>query len=174
FLGTTPDSQKRLRQHNGEIAAGAEDKGKTTLIYTVLIIIGITKFVLIVYGFPNKKAALHFEWAWQHPYLSRHLQNSNYWKNGNTIKMKFRVLQEMLRINVFGRWSLHLHIVMSLKDLAELVNPSHPVFDIGQFPKHMKVTQGPFERSYGDKYAFAYVNGIPRGKFYITFIILYN
>ncbi|KAF0382184.1 hypothetical protein F8M41_011961 [Gigaspora margarita] len=71
----------------------------------------------------------------------------------------------MLRVNAFGRWSLHLHIVMSLKDLPELVNPSHSVFDIEQFPKHTKVTQGSFEdyqRSYGDKYALVYVNGIPR------------
>ena len=49
----------------------------------------------------------------------------------------------MLRVNAFGRWSLHLHIVMSLKDLAELVNPSHPVFDIGQLRKlykaHLKI-----------------------------------
>ncbi|CAG8857048.1 16790_t:CDS:2, partial [Gigaspora margarita] len=76
----------------------------------------------IVYGFPNKKAALQ---AWQH-----HRKNKNE--------------------------ALHL---------SELVNPSHPVFDIEQFPKHTKVIQGSFEdyqRSYGDKYAFVYVNGIPR------------
>ncbi|CAG8781207.1 2000_t:CDS:1, partial [Gigaspora margarita] len=81
---------------------------------------------------------------------------------------------EMLRVNAFGQWSLHLHIVMSLKDLSELVNPSHPVFDIEQFPKHTKVTQGLFEdyqRSYGNKYAFIYINGIPRGKFYIVFLL---
>ncbi|CAG8766836.1 1660_t:CDS:2, partial [Gigaspora margarita] len=46
-----------------------------------------------------------------------------------------------------------------------------------QFPKHTKVTRGSvedYQQSYDDKYAFAYVNGIPRGKFYVTFIILYN
>ncbi|CAG8726152.1 14785_t:CDS:10 [Dentiscutata erythropus] len=152
YIGTTPDPQKRLRQHNGEIAAGAErTKGKRPW-----------KFVLIVYGFPNKKAALQFEWAWQHPYLSRHLKNSNYRKNDNTIKTKLSVLQEMLSVNAFSRWSLHLHTVIPIKDLADIVSP---VFDIGQLPKHMKVTQGSFEdyqKNYGDKYAFSYVNGIPR------------
>ncbi|CAG8709576.1 9198_t:CDS:2, partial [Scutellospora calospora] len=147
--------QKRLRQHNGEISAGAErTKAKRPW-----------KFVLIVYGFPNKKAALQFEWAWQHPYRSRHLQKCNYRKNENTIKSKLRVLQEMLRVNAFSRWSLHLHIVMPIKDLIEMASPTHSIFDLGQLSKHMKVTQGPFEdyqKNYGDKYAFAYINGLSR------------
>ena len=30
---------------------------------------------MVVHGFPSKLAALQFEWAWQHPWRSRHLRD---------------------------------------------------------------------------------------------------
>lgn len=36
---------------------------------------------MIVHGFPSKLAALQFEWAWQHPHMSRHLRDGD----GNAI-----------------------------------------------------------------------------------------
>lgn len=32
---------------------------------------------MIVYGFPSKLTALQFEWAWQHPHISRHLRGED-------------------------------------------------------------------------------------------------
>jgi structure-specific endonuclease subunit SLX1 len=54
-------------EHNGEISQGAwKTKHNRPWIMH-----------MIVHGFPSKLAALQFEWAWQHPQLSRHLKTAD-------------------------------------------------------------------------------------------------
>ncbi|KAI0319349.1 hypothetical protein OF83DRAFT_817873 [Amylostereum chailletii] len=65
YIGSTPSPPRRIRQHNGEITQGAW-KTKHNRPWVMQ---------MIVYGFPSKLAALQFEWAWQHPHISRHLRD---------------------------------------------------------------------------------------------------
>ena len=64
YVGFTNEPQKRLRQHNGEIKGGA----RKTRMGRPWEMLGF------VHGFRSKVAALQFEWAWQHPTMSRFLK----------------------------------------------------------------------------------------------------
>jgi predicted GIY-YIG superfamily endonuclease len=58
YVGFTTNVDRRLRQHNGEIAGGAKaTRG------------GSWKRICTVAGFPTQQSALQFEWKWKH--LSR-------------------------------------------------------------------------------------------------------
>tara|TARA_X000001036_G_C20690054_1_gene809078 strand:- start:4682 stop:5089 length:408 start_codon:yes stop_codon:yes gene_type:complete len=57
YAGVSPDPEKRLRKHNGEISGGAK--------YTASKGSGWTH-ICLVKGFPTKIEALQFEWAVKH------------------------------------------------------------------------------------------------------------
>ena len=61
YVGFTVNPLRRIRQHNGLIKGGAR-KTKSKRPWA---------FVALVHGFQSQVEALQFEWAWQHPKISR-------------------------------------------------------------------------------------------------------
>ena len=86
YVGATVDLEKRLRQHNGEIAGGAimttskVKKGKTW------------SRVCYVSGFPDWRAALQFEWRWKQ--ITRKLSGS-----GLPVERRFKALRTLLELD---------------------------------------------------------------------------
>lgn len=79
YVGMTCDLDRRLKQHNGEQSGGAAaTRGREWMR------------VCHVQGFPDKTAALQFEWAWKH-------RTRNY-KGGATtpLQRRLKALQELL------------------------------------------------------------------------------
>ena len=60
YVGVTPDLERRLRQHNGEIGGGARATAGRRW-----------ERIGHVSGFPDMRAALQFEWRWKQ--MSRRL-----------------------------------------------------------------------------------------------------
>ena len=75
-MGVTPDLDRRLRQHNGELAGGAAaTHGR------------VWRRVCHVRGFPDHRAALQFEWRWKQ--ISRGL-------TGTPMERRAKALQTLL------------------------------------------------------------------------------
>lgn len=127
YIGKTTDPNRRIFQHNhGSVAGGAwrtSNKGPWDM-------------VLVVHGFPNDISALRFEWAWQHPAISRRL-NTIPKKKSNEKKFdhELRLLGCMLRM---GPWD---RLPLIIQWLLPQYQKSFPV-DL-QPPLHMPICLGP-------------------------------
>ncbi|KAI1786373.1 hypothetical protein LXA43DRAFT_59068 [Ganoderma leucocontextum] len=106
YIGSTPSPPRRIRQHNGIISQGAW-KTKHNRPWVMQ---------MIVQGFPSKLAALQFEWAWQHPHISRHLRDND----GQAVfthsgKFKYlttnvKVARNMVSSHPYNTWPLSVKL----------------------------------------------------------------
>ena len=131
YVGYTVNPLRRIQQHNlGREKGGAkktENKGPWTM-------------VLIVHGFMSNMAALQFEWAWQHPQLSKRVRDKVVCldQNGSrkqTLDYQLRVLAVLLAsepwkvLPLCVRWVTPSMRKASLEKEKEI--PGHIVFKEG-------------------------------------------
>lgn len=104
----------------------------------------------MIYGFPSKKHALQFEWAWQKPLQSRHVKcvaDTNFFKerlkkssnrSANSVLTKMRAAQLLLNIVPFSLLPLKLRFVIPTMQVM--------FFDDGiTLPKQISWSVGPIQ-----------------------------
>ncbi|XP_076646387.1 structure-specific endonuclease subunit SLX1 isoform X1 [Halictus rubicundus] len=126
YIGYTVDPGRRLKQHNGGKDVGGAWKTSNR---------GPWKMVLIVHGFPNSTAALRFEWAWQHPHVSRRLKHVPRKRSQQKVfEFYLMVLTEMLKV---GPWC-RLPLTIRWLDYEFFENHSNSI----TAPMHMPICCG--------------------------------
>lgn len=127
YIGYTVDPKRRVKQHNIGISAGGASKTDGR---------GPWDMVLIVHGFPTDVAGLRFEWAWQHPDLSRRLKHVQKKKGREKqFHRKLRILSEMLKT---GPWN---RLPLTVQWLKQEYVKEFPI--TSQPPIHMPIAYGP-------------------------------
>jgi len=127
YIGYTRDPNRRISQHNRGAHAGGARRTSNK---------GPWDMVLIIHGFPNDISALRFEWAWQHPKLSRRLNSLPPKKSRErSFDYCMRLVSSMLNL---GPWHKLPLTVRWLKPEYKVEFP----LDL-QPPLHMPIVHGP-------------------------------
>ena len=114
YIGATVDVERRLRQHNCELAGGARRTGTA-------VAAGCTwQRICHVTGFPDWQAALQFEWRWKQ--LSRKLSPSL-----RPIERRIQALKKLLELDrptskakLYSEWPAPPEIIWE-SDEAEFI-----------------------------------------------------
>lgn len=127
YIGFTTDPLKRLRQHNGELCAGARRTHARRP----------WEMVAVVVGFPTHVSALQFEWAWQHPRASRVARDATrgLW-SGVGAGAKLRILFALLDLPPWREAALHLRYTTTEHAASAATLGSSP-------PARVDVSAGP-------------------------------
>ena len=160
YIGFTTSPLRRLRQHNGDITAGAWRTSKKRP----------WEVVAVVYGFTSKVVALQFEWQWTYPTKSKRMRTVMGLRRwGGGVRGKVEVMYQLLcsapwhamplhvRFTTDDGWKVH-EVIMKrsdkeAKDWAKHARTeteeeraaSHQRRHIYALPPHVTVTVGPLD-----------------------------
>lgn len=122
YIGSTPDTVRRIRQHNGLLKHGGAQRTKSDKKRP-------WQMILTVSGFQSRVLALQFEHAWQHPQLTRLLKETTQEADGKgdgeqhskkkpkkgyssrTLSAHLKTMVSLCSAPLFGRHPLVVHIL---------------------------------------------------------------